>query len=208
MAGGENETCGLKKCLQHYPGYGKTPNNPEKRPAEYAMKNAKRQRCIFAGDKNKDRGMLDDSKTALGLANWPCTIKRGGKIKKGHGCGKDTRADNKSGILLPYCIHEEKWCSEERADQPQAVVDAVGDFFPLRLRPRLGLERLARTLVPWPPVTIFSNAFSRLFCRVCADIDDFVIFIYIKRIFKNRSLPRTTQICVESEGKIGLGKLR
>ena len=38
-----------------------------------------------AGDKNKDRGMLDDPETAFGFADRPCMVKRGGKIKKDHG---------------------------------------------------------------------------------------------------------------------------
>ena len=82
--------------------------------------------------------MLDDPKTALGLAYWPCMVERGCKIKKDHGHRENTRTDNESGIPLPYCMHNEKWRSDERADQPYAVADAVGDFFALRL-PVLGV---------------------------------------------------------------------
>jgi hypothetical protein len=30
-------------------------------------------------------------------------------------------------------MHDEKWRSDQRADKPCAVADAVGDFFALRL---------------------------------------------------------------------------
>jgi hypothetical protein len=30
-------------------------------------------------------------------------------------------------------MHDEKWRSDQRAEQPCAVADAVGDFFALRL---------------------------------------------------------------------------
>jgi len=82
--------------------------------------------------------MLDDPKAALGLAYWPRMVECRGKIKKDHGRGENTRADNESGIPLPYCMDDEKWRSDERADQPYAVADAVGDFFALRL-PVLGV---------------------------------------------------------------------
>ena len=106
---------GLIESLQHYPGYGKSPNNPEERPTACTTKNAKGQRSIRAGDKDKDCGMLDDPKTALGLANGPCMVKRGGKIKKNHGRGENTRTDNESGIPVPCCMHDEKWRSDQRA---------------------------------------------------------------------------------------------
>jgi hypothetical protein len=32
---------GFIECLQHYPGYGKTPNKPEERPAQCTAEYAK-----------------------------------------------------------------------------------------------------------------------------------------------------------------------
>jgi hypothetical protein len=60
-------------------------------------------------------------------------VKRGGKIKKNHGHGENIRTDNESGIPVPYCMHDEKWRSDQRAFKSGAVADAVGDFFALRL---------------------------------------------------------------------------
>jgi len=77
--------------------------------------------------------MLDDPKRALDHACWPRMLERGGKIKKDHGSGEDTRAGNESGIPVPHGMHDENWRSDERTDQPYAVADAVGDFFALRL---------------------------------------------------------------------------
>jgi hypothetical protein len=103
------------------PAIAKTPNNPEKRPAEGASKYTKGQRGVGAGDKNKDRGMLDDSKTAFDLAYWPCMVERGCKVKKNHGHRENTRTDNESGIPLPYenvpyCLHIRPCAASYRAD--------------------------------------------------------------------------------------------
>jgi len=60
-------------------------------------------------------------------------VERGGKVKKDHGCGEDNRADNESGIPMTHRMNDEKWRSDERADQPYAVADTVGDLFALGL---------------------------------------------------------------------------
>jgi hypothetical protein len=56
-------------------------------------------------------------------------VERGGKIKKDHGGGEDNRADNESGIPMAHRMNDEKWRSDERAEQPYAVADTVGDLF-------------------------------------------------------------------------------
>lgn len=86
-----------------------------------------------AGDKNKDRGMLDDSKTALDLANGPCMVERGGEVKKNHRGGEDNRADNGSTFPMAHCMSDEKGRSDERAKQTYAVTDTIGDLFALGL---------------------------------------------------------------------------
>ena len=45
--------------------------------------------------------------------------------------GEDNRADNESGIPMAHRMNDEKWRSDERAEQPYAVTDTVGDLFAL-----------------------------------------------------------------------------
>jgi hypothetical protein len=73
--------------------------------------------------------MLDDSKTVFDLANWPRMVERGGEVKKNHGGGEDNRADHESSIPMARCMSDEKGRSDERAEQPYAVADTVGDLF-------------------------------------------------------------------------------
>ena len=62
--------------LQHDTGYGKTQNNPEQRLSQCTAEDAKGQGRVRAGDKNKDRGMLDDPKTAFCFADRPRMVER------------------------------------------------------------------------------------------------------------------------------------
>lgn len=124
---------GLIESLQHDTGNGKPPNNPEDRPTVGTTKNAKGQRGIRTGDKNEDRGMLDDPETMLDLANWQPMVERRGKIEKDHGRTEDAGADKESGIPVPYCLGDKKRCSDQGGNHPHTVADAVGDLFALRL---------------------------------------------------------------------------
>ncbi len=124
---------GLIECLHCRPGYGKTPNNPEKRPAPCAAKYSKRERRVRASDKKKDSGMLNNPKNTLGLARGERVVERRCKVKKYHGRAEDARADNESSVTVLCCMDDEKRRSGECGDQSYSVANAVRNLFRVRL---------------------------------------------------------------------------
>src|SRR5450759_4566502 len=115
--------------LQCHACQGKTPDEPQQRPAPRTAKHTKREWRVRTRNEEKDRGVFDDLKHTLGFACRWRVIDGGGKVKQHHGSGKNTRADNGSRISVPYCIHDEKRGSHERRDQPYTMADTVRDFF-------------------------------------------------------------------------------
>ena len=105
------------KRLQHHPGHGKTPDQPQERPTPRATQYPQRQRRVRTRDEEKDRGVLDDPEHPLGLADRQGVIEGGRQVKQHHGRGEDARADDESRIAAPYRLQDQKRRGRERRDQ-------------------------------------------------------------------------------------------
>jgi hypothetical protein len=77
--------------------------------------------------------MLKDPKHALGLTYRQRMIEGRSKVKKYGRRGEEARANDKPDVSMPRRLRDEKRSSDECCGKTDAMANAVGDFFPLRL---------------------------------------------------------------------------
>ncbi len=120
----------LDKDFQHHPGYGKTPDNYQKRPTPRALQYSQRKGRICTCNKKEDGGMLDNLEKLLGLADGERVVEGRREIEDDHRCGKNIYTSDESGISLLQRMHDQERHSDECSNQGNAMTNAVGDLFP------------------------------------------------------------------------------
>jgi hypothetical protein len=77
--------------------------------------------------------MLKDPKHLLGVARGQRMVDGRCKVKKYGRCGEESHTNNKPIVSMPCRLRDEKGSSDECRGKTNAMANAVGNFFSLRL---------------------------------------------------------------------------